>query len=293
MPSFRPALLAFALLLPAAGATAQETPQRIVSVGGAITEILYALGEEERIVGVDSTSLTPPRALEEKPDVGYLRQLSAEGILALSPDLIVMDAGAGPREAVDLVDAAGVRVEHVPTGYTPDELVEKVTLVSAAVGKSAQGKAMARDLREEFDALSADLEQVGEKRRVLFVLSLVDGRPNAAGHGTGADAIIKLAGGENAFAEAQGYKALSLEAAAALEPEVILVVSRAGESGVPDPLAVPALAATPAGQAGALIRMDADYLLGFGPRTPQAARELASRLYPDLGLGLGDAPRVR
>lgn len=290
MARFKNALFALAFLIPHSTA-AQEAPQRIVSIGGAVTEMLYALGQEDRIVGVDTTSLFPPRALREKPDVGYMRQLSAEGVLALSPDLVVMDEGAGPPEAVDLIDAAGVHVQHVPTGHTVDDLAEKMRLVSTAVGRAEDGSVMIDVLRGEFDRLAADLADVERKRRVLFVLSLVDGRPNAAGRGTGADAIIALAGGVNVMADVAGYKALSLEAAAALEPDVILVVSRAGESALDDPLAVPALAATPAGQAGAVIRMDADYLLGFGPRTPAAARELAGLLYP--GLGLAEAARVR
>lgn len=279
-------LLALGLALSPFAAQAQTAPQRIVSIGGAVTEILYTLGVEDRVVGIDSTSVFPPRALQEKENVGYLRQLSAEGVLALSPDLIIMDEGAGPPETVALIDAAGVPVRHVPTGHTIPELLEKVSLVSDAVGRADAGEAMASRLAQEFAALERDLAAVGEKRRVLFVYSLVDGRPNAAGRDTGADAIIDLAGAENVFAEVSGYKALSLEAAAALAPETILLIDRPGQETI-DPLSVPALAATPAGQSGSVIRMDASYLLGFGPRTPAAARDLARQLYPDLDLSGG------
>ena len=280
------ATLAFALsLVGLSSAAAQERPERIVSIGGAVTEILYALGQEERVVAVDTTSLHPPRALAEKPDVGYMRALSAEGVLSLSPDLILMDDGAGPKEAVDLIDAAGVTVKHVPTGHSVPELLEKVREVSAAVGQAQAGEAMATGIEAEFEALEADLAGVERKKRVLFILSLVDGRPSAAGSNTGADAIIRLAGAENVFAEAEGYKTLSSEAVAALQPDVILTVSRGGAEPAADPLSVPALAATPAGQAGAVLRMDALYLLGFGPRTPVAVRELAAQIYPELDLG--------
>ncbi|MFD2237463.1 heme/hemin ABC transporter substrate-binding protein [Aureimonas populi] len=279
------AILATAVLVAGlSGAGAQERPERIVSIGGAITEILYALGQEDRVVAVDTTSLHPPSALAEKPDVGYMRALSAEGVLSLSPDLILMDEGAGPKEAVDLIDSAGVTVRHVPTGHSVPELLEKVREVGSAVGEAEAGEAMAAGIAREFEALEADLAGIERKKRVLFILSLVDGRPNAAGSDTGADAIIRLAGGENVFAEAKGYKTLSSEAVAALQPDVILTVSRGGAEPAADPLSVPALAATPAGQAGAVLRMDALYLLGFGPRTPAALRELAAQLYPDLGL---------
>jgi iron complex transport system substrate-binding protein len=274
--------LAAALGTAPAFAQSGAAPERIVSIGGAVTEILYALGEEDRVVAVDTTSLFPPRALAEKPDVGYMRALSAEGVLALSPDLILMDEGAGPPEAVALIDQAGVTTQHVPTGLTVEDLLAKIRAVSQAVGEDEAGEAMAGEVATKFEALDADLAAVGEKKRVLFILSLADGRPNAAGSGTGADAVIRMAGAENVFGDVEGYKALSSEAAAALAPDVILVVSRAGSAV--DPLSVPALAATPAGQANAVISMDALYLLGFGPRTPDAVRELAAQLYPEAGL---------
>ncbi|WP_182086471.1 ABC transporter substrate-binding protein [Aureimonas sp. ME7] len=260
-----------------------EPPERVVSIGGAVTEILYAVGEADRIAAVDTTSIFPREALAQKPNVGYMRALSAEGVLSLGPDLILMEDGAGPPEAVALIDAAGVPVTHVPSGHTITELLQKVRVVSLAVGRGAEGEAIARRMEDELGGLERDLGRVGARKRVLFILSLADGRARAAGQETGADAVIRLAGAENVFADAKGYQTLSPEAAAALQPDVILMLDRAGPGGG-DPLAIPALKATPAGQTGAVIRMDAGYLLGFGPRLPAALRDLASRLYPDAGL---------
>ncbi|WP_062207376.1 hemin ABC transporter substrate-binding protein [Aureimonas sp. AU12] len=294
MRPFRSAALLTLALVTAGLATgrsqADELPRRIVSIGGAITEILYALGEGDRVAAVDTTSLHPPEVMATKPNVGYMRALSAEGVLSLSPDLILMDEGAGPPEAVTLIDAAGVPVRHVPTGLTVPSLLDKVRAVAAAVGHPAEGEAMATAMAAKFTALETALSAVERRKRVLFILSLADGRPNAAGRGTGADTVIRLAGADNVFDEVEGYKILSSEALAALQPDVILMVDRAG-SPPADPFSVPALAATPAGQAGALIRMDGLYLLGFGPRTPDAVRDLAARLYPDLAEG--DGPLVR
>lgn len=279
-----PLLFAAALLsVVAAGPAPAGEPQRIVSVGGAITEILYALGEEERIAGVDTTSLFPREALIRKPHVGYMRQLSAEGVLSLSPDLVLMDEGAGPKSAVDLIDAAGVAVTHVPTGYTVEDLARKVGIVAEAVGKPREGAEMAHAIRADLAGLETELRAVTTRKKVLFILSLVDGRPNAAGTGTGADAVIRLAGADNVFGGVEGYKTLSTEALAALQPDAILMVTRPDTPDI-DPFAVPALAGTPAGRSGTVIRMDALHLLGFGPRTPGAVRDLAARLYPRLGL---------
>ena len=258
-------------------------PQRIVSVGGSVTEVLYQVGVADRVVGIDTTSLYPAEAINTKPNVGYLRALSAEGVLGLSPDLIIMEKDAGPPEAVALLDKAGIAVVHVPAGYELKELPEKIRMIAAAAGKASEGGAIADKVTTDLDRLQADLKRVERKRRVLFILSMVDGRPMAAGTHTAADAIIRLAGAENVFGEVKGYKTISPEAAAALQPDAILMITRSGapHEGT-DILKQPAFVETPAAKTNSFIKMDALYLLGFGPRTPDAARDLAHRLYPEI-----------
>ncbi|MDY8110178.1 ABC transporter substrate-binding protein [Fulvimarina sp. 2208YS6-2-32] len=268
---------------------AESRHERIVSIGGAITEILYALGEDERIVAVDTTSRYPAEALAQKPDTGYLRRLSAEGVLSLAPDLVLMEEGAGPPEAVEMIDAAGIAVRHVPAGESVESLKDKIRIVADAVERTDEGAAMADRIDVQFAALDAELSTIRDRKRVLFILSMSDGRPNAAGRNTAADAVIALSGGTNVLDDVEGYKVLSTEAATALSPDVIVTVSGAGPGGA-DPLSVPALAATPAGRTGALVTMDALRLLGFGPRTPAAVRDLASRLYPDRVAGTDKTP---
>lgn len=268
----------------AAGFAVQAAePQRIVSVGGSVTEVLYQVGVADRVVGVDTTSLFPADALKTKPNVGYLRALSPEGVLGLSPDLIIMEKDAGPPEAVALLDKAGISVVHVPAGYELKDLPEKIRRIASAVGKVNEGTAIAEKVTADLDRLQTDLKRVEKKRRVLFILSLVDGRPMAAGTHTGADAIIRLAGAENVFGEVKGYKTISPEAAAALQPDAILMITRSGapEEGK-DILKQPPFAETPAAKTDSFIKMDGLYLLGFGPRTPAAARELAHQLYPEI-----------
>ena len=260
-------------------------PRRIVSIGGAATEILYQVGREDRIVGVDTTSLFPPEALKTKPNVGYLRAISAEGVLSLSPDLILMEKDAGPPETVALLEQSGIRIVRVASGYEMEALPQKIRQVAEAVGKTEDGARIAAKVKSDLSTLKSTLAGVTTKKRVLFILSMVDGRPMAAGTGTAADAIIRLANAENVFGDVQGYKTISPEAAAALQPEAILMITRSGapEEGT-DILKQPAFVETPAAKTGSFIKMDGLYLLGFGPRTPEAARELAARLYPDLNL---------
>ncbi|MCE7030840.1 heme/hemin ABC transporter substrate-binding protein [Jiella avicenniae] len=275
--------LLFAVAAGSPGPVRAQTNEasRIVSIGGAVTETLYALGMDDRIVAVDTTSVFPPQAAE-KPNVGYMRALSAEGVLSQSPDLVLMEEGAGPPQALDLLKSSGIAVETIPAGHGIAAIGQKFEAIAAAVGKPEAGKALAEDVEADLARLEARLATIAPKKRVLFILSLVDGRPMAAGSDTAADAMIALAGGVNVFASANGYKTVSAEAATELAPDVVVMMTGAGPNhDAADPFAIPALKATPAGQAGALIRMDAAYLLGFGPRTADAARDFAARLYPE------------
>lgn len=272
--------LAFALaraVLPAAAARAQE---RVLSIGGAVTEVIYALGEEGRLVGRDTTSGFPPEA-GALPDVGYMRQLSPEGVLSVAPDLIILSGGAGPAETLATLEAAGVRMLTVPEDFTTDGVIARIEAVAGALGVPEKGADLAARTQAGLDAARAQVAQYdGERPRVLFLLSNAGGRLTGAGQGNAADAMITLAGGVNAVGGFEGYKALGDEAIAASAPDILLVMSRGDDGaseGVQDDddyLTHPAIAQTPAGQAGRIIRMPGMFLLGFGPRTPEAIAEL-------------------
>lgn len=275
--------VALASCLPVAAETVTAVPQaqRIVAVGGSITEIIYALGEEDRLVARDSTSIYPQAALA-LPDVGYIRALSPENVLALGPDAIVALAGSGPPEAVDVLKKASVPYVEVPDGYDRAGILRKIEMVGDAIGEDAKADALAAKVGAELDAVARITGGLGERKRVLFILSFQDGKVLASGDGTAASGIITMAGAENAVTGFAGYKSLADEAIITAAPDVILMMDRGGgdHSAVDGQLlAHPAIGATPAGQAGQIIRMDGAYLLGFGPRTASAARDLTERLY--------------
>ncbi|WP_343713995.1 ABC transporter substrate-binding protein [Inquilinus sp.] len=259
---------------------ARAEPKRVVVAGGDLTEIVYALHAEDRIVGVDTTSLYPPAA-RERPSVGYLRQLAAEGILALSPDLLLTTVSAGPPAVLEQIRSAGTPVEALPEAFTAEGVVAKIVGVEKALGVPDPGLSQA--VRADFATVAAAVAQVPSKPRVLFVLSITQGTPLGGGNGTAADGIIRLAGGTNAVGEVERYKPLSPEAVAAAAPEVVVIASHAVEpnGGMAAIAALPVFAQTPAAKAGRIIAMDSLYILGFGPRTPQAARDLAAVLHPD------------
>lgn len=296
--SARPASLALciglcaALVMPetASGATVTDAAgrqvtvddaSRIVSLGGSITEILFALGLEDRVIAVDSTSTWPPRARAERPDVGYLRALSPEGVLSVGPTLILAEEDAGPAETVMMLEAASVPFVRVPDDPSPEGILAKVRIVAEAAGAEAAGRDLAGRLRADFAALERERAAIGAPARAMFVLSLADGRVMAAGDDTSAAAILTLAGAENALTGFPGYKPVSRETILAAAPEAIVMMAQEGHAATPDEVfRHPALAATPAAASKRLVVMDGLYLLGFGPRTADAARALARQLHP-------------
>ncbi len=279
------ALAAVAALLLSAAGGAAEGPQRVVSIGGALTEIIYRLGQQDRVVAVDVTSVYPPEAMATKPNVGYMRALSAEGVLAVEPDLILAVEGSGPPEALEVLGKAAVPVVMIPDKHTPEGIADKIRKVAAVFGVDAEGEALATEVTQQIAAVEAAVANVTAKRRVIFVLSFAGGRIMAAGANTAADSMIRLAGAENALSGFDGYKTVTDEAVTAAAPDMVLTM-RNGPEPMPaeEVFALPALAATPAGAAHAYVAIDGQFLLGFGPRTADAIRDLAAALYPDLPL---------
>jgi iron complex transport system substrate-binding protein len=264
----------------AEGQVTFSDPSRVASIGGSITEIVYALGEEARLVARDSTS-TYPEAARKLPDVGYMRALSPEGVLSVNPSGILALQGSGPKEAVDVLKKASVPYIEVPEAFDEAGILEKIRIVGEALGAKDKAAKLSDAVKNDIDAarkLTADLE---ERKRVLFILSVQDGKILGSGSGTAADGIIRLAGAVNAVEGVAGYKQLSDEAVLTARPDVVLMMDRGGDHAAADAelFAHPALASTPAGQANKLIRMDAGYLLGFGPRTAGAVHDLAKALY--------------
>lgn len=258
-------------------------PTRIVSIGGAVTEILYALGAEERIVAIDTTSLYPRKAMTDKPNVGYMRQLSSEGVLGLNPQLVLAIAGAGPKETIDVIDAAKVPLIMVPDSHSEAGMIEKIRMVAKVTGFETRGECLVKSVETDLSALRDLRAKLKAPLRIMFVMSMVDGRAMVAGQKTAANEIIKLAGGTNVAEGFDGYKIMSDEAIAAARPDHILVMERGKDSVQAAAIfASPAFALTPAAQNKSYVAMDGLYLLGFGPRTAAAARDLALKLDPTL-----------
>ena len=263
---------------------AQNKPEgdRIVAIGGAVTEIIYALKQGERIVGVDTTSVFPTEALTAKPNVGYMRALSIEGILSLKPTRIISIEGAGPPDVLKQIEAAGVPLTMIKDEQTPEGVLAKIAAIGALVGGGDAAKQLQAATAARFAEIAAARARIDKPMRILFVLSLQNGRVLAGGRGTAADAMIRLAGGINAADAFEGYKPMSDEAVIGVGPEAVMMMNAGNHAPDIDIFALPAFSATPAAGRKVLIAMDGLYLLGFGPRTPDALRDLIAALYPAL-----------
>lgn len=276
----------------AAGAQAAGSrAQRILSIGGDVTEILYALGAEARIVAVDASSQFPPRALREKKNVGYMRALSTEGALSVGADLVLASDRAGPSDVVKMLRSA-VRYVEIPEGSSPSGVPDKIIAVGQAIGDDAVGRRLAARVAADLAALAAERQGMSASRKALFVLSVQSGRATVGGTSTSADAILSLAGLTNAAADIVGFKPVGDEALHAMRPDLLVIMKRSSGGGheAANALDMAGLAQSPAGRGRRIVEMDGLYLLGFGPRVADAARELMRAAYAD-GPATGGAKR--
>ncbi|WP_075289604.1 heme/hemin ABC transporter substrate-binding protein [Pararhizobium arenae] len=255
---------------------------RLVSIGGAVTEIVYALGEEKRLVGRDSTSMYPEAAMTV-PDVGYMRQLSPEGVISTNPTAIISIEGSGPPEALSVIKQSNIAFQTIPDRFDSQGILDKITAVGNFLGVPEKAAALREKVKADLDAAVADAEKrpQAERKRVIFILSAQGGKIMAAGTGTAADGILRLSGVINAAGTYAGYKPLTDEAIIEAKPDVILMMQRGGGHAMSDEdlLKHPALSMTPAAKDKAIVRMDGLQLLGFGPRTASAVRELNGAIY--------------
>lgn len=255
---------------------------RIVSVNGALTEIIYELGAEAYLAGVDTTSSYPQQATL-LPQVGYQRNLSAEGILSLKPTHILASADAGPPEVLKQIRRTGVRIVQFDRKHTVDSVLHRIDVISNLVGQHAKGNALMKNIKSRVEQIRQQGSTGGlttDKKRVLFFLGIGNGSPMVAGSNTAADAMIEMAGGSNVFDDIQGYKSVSTEAIINAAPEVILMVSHGHSDKIIEKvLQIPGVATTPAGQNRQVIILDGLRFLGFGPRIANAIHDLNESLY--------------
>ena len=273
---------AVALWVSAGGGHADNPHARVLSIGGDVTEIVYALEQGHRLIARDTTSTYPPKA-EELPDVGYARALSPEGVLSVAPEMILASDGAGPPETLKVLKASGIPFVTVPQAQSGTGILEKIEIVGEALDVPDRAETLMSETRRALESTTKQTARIApeNRKRLLFILSLQGGRILAGGQETQAQAIIEMAGAVNAVTEFQGYKQMTDEAVTAAAPDVILMMDRGGDHSIADAqlFSLPAIRTTPAARNEHVVRMQGLYLLGFGPRTAQAALDLHRALY--------------
>ncbi|WP_290903688.1 ABC transporter substrate-binding protein [Aquabacterium sp.] len=277
----------------ASGAWAQATPSapptpsgspaahgRIVSVHGSLTEVVYLLGAQDQLVGTDTTS-THPEAAARTPKVGYLRQLSAEGLLALRPQAVLGTDEAGPPTVLNQLAQAGVPLRLVQVHHRFQDVLDKVQLVGAVTQRTAAAQVLSAQLQTQWEATRRRVQRGAPQAapRVLFIMAH-GGAPMTAGSGTAAQAVTELVGARNALEGVRGFRPMSAESVAQARPDWVLTTheSVAASGGLARFWEQPGLAQTPAGRRQRLISLDAMALLGFGPRLPATLDDLQRQL---------------
>lgn len=253
---------------------AAQAQQRIVSLNGAISEILCALGAESQIVGVDVTS-NYPEVLKSKTKVGHNRNISAEGVLSLQPTLIITFDNQLNPQLLDQLKAAKVKTVILKQELSVQGTRNLIAEVATAIGQQAK----AASLQKTFDQQMAAVAVKPLHKKVLFIYARGAGVMQVSGTNTSLDKMITLAGGENAMTFAE-FKPLSSEALVAANPDVILMFESGLSSvgGVDGLVKLPGVAQTNAGKNKKVISMDGELLSGFSIRLPQAIQELYNKL---------------
>jgi len=254
----------------------------IVVAGGSITEILYFLNEEDKILGIDVTS-NFPKQTKELPSIGYVRNLSTEGILSLNPKLILGENDMGPLLVLDQINEVGVDLRIIPEEQTAMGIIDKISCIASIIG--SQDRAQEK-IKGELMPIVKDLERfqgdkIFEKKRVMLILSMQGTSPIVAGLGTSGDGFIKMTGAINVFESFKGWKPVSEEAIIESDPDYFIIPSRDmhKSSDVKSLTSNPIFKNTKAGSKENFIFEDSMAMLGFGPRTIITALKVAKKMY--------------
>lgn len=253
-------LLACATFL-STSAIAEKSSERLLSIGGDVTEIIYALGAEQQLIGRDSTSEIPEQA-KKLPDVGYMRQLNTEGILALKPTRIIATQVAQPTVVLEQIKATGVQVDTVPFKYTEESVLEKIAIIGQLVGKENEAKALAEKFSQEMQAIDRTPRDV----KAMFILNRAGANQMVAGKNTVADSAIRLIGAKNAMGDAARFVPISQEGVIAANPDLLIITKLGLESlGSLDKLwDLPGIALTNAGKNKQVVVVEDIAFMTFG-----------------------------
>ena len=256
-----------------------QADARLVVAGGSLTELIYALGVGNRVVGVDETTSFPPETAS-LPHIGYWKQLNSEGILSLHPDSVFTWQDAGPQIVIDQLRAQKVNVVTLPrVPSTVDQMYANIRELAQRLEVPEQGEALVKRIEQRLANVSQRAAAKGAPVKALFILSPGGGAPQVAGKGSVADGILTLAGAENVATHAQ-YKAWSAESLIAANPEVIVVTTQMVDGDIQRLSAIAGITHTRAWKNQRIVTVDQALILGMGPRVADAVDILHQQFWP-------------
>jgi len=254
---------------------------RIIVAGGSLTEIIYFLNEQEKLVAVDITSNYPKKATE-LPSIGYVRSLSTEGVLSLNPNLILGEEDMGPPLVVEQIKNTGVDLRVIQEDYSLDSITGKILCVGKILGVTEKAtKLIKSKLQMNIDNLiNVNLDKVNINKKVMIILGMDGTSPMVAGRQTSGNGFIGMIGATNIMNSFEGWKPVSAESILVENPDLIIITNRGlNNFGTIEKLAKhPSLAFTNAAQNLNILAIDGMSLLGFGPRTIEVANTVAEKL---------------
>lgn len=263
--------LCFATLSLLVTTVSAQAKERIISIGGDVTEIIYALGAQDELVGRDTTS-NQPVAVSNVKDIGYMRQLNTEGILSLKPTMVITSDLAQPSAVLEQIKKVGIPVIYVSGKHSLQAIPQKIETVAKALHREKESKPLQENIEKTITSLSSKQLPI----KVIYIMAHSGVNNLVAGKDTAADAAIHDAGLQNGMGNTLHYQPMSQEGIIAAAPDVIMTDSDAIKTiGGSDKLwKLPGVAMTPAGKNHNLIIVDQMALLGFGIRTPEAIKAL-------------------
>lgn len=267
-------------LLALACAFSAQAAERIVVAGGSLTELIYAIGAGNRVVGVDETTSYPPQT-QALPHIGYWKQLSSEGILSLRPDSFITWQHAGPQLVFDQLRAQKVNVVTLPrVPATVEQMYANIHALAKNLNAEPQGDALVNTLRQRLDAVAQSSASKPAPIKAMFILSAGGSAPQVAGKGSVADAIMTLAGAQNVAQHPQ-YRSYNAEALIAADPEVIIVTSQMVDGDINRLSTIAGITRTAAWKNQRIVMLDQALILGMGPRVADAVETLHRQFWPN------------
>ena len=255
-----------------------EDPSRVIVAGGSLTEIIFFLEEERVLTAVDITSNYPESATS-LPSIGYVRALSTEGILSLNPTLILGEEDMGPPLVVDQIKLTGVDLRVIEEDYSLNSIKNKIICVAKILGIEKKGEQIFREKLNNtiIDLQTLSLVNQNNLKKVLIILSMDGTSPIVAGKNTSANGFIQMMGAENAVTSFDGWKPVGAESIIQMNPDMVIITERGIRNfeSINEFIEKTSLGFTSAGKNGKIFALDGMKMLGFGPRSPDTALELA------------------